>query len=130
MAIDVLTSAVALAFRAACASRGETITYIRGERSVSVTAIRGQSEFQCEAAGEVRTEYTDADWKVLAEDMVFPVIEAEGEDPEIPALAIVPQKGDRVAAATETFEVLAPAGAKVFSQRNGKMRIHSKQVSA
>jgi len=125
MAIDVLTSAVALAFRAACASRGETITYSRGERSIEVTAIRGSSEFQCEAAGEVRTEYPDADWKVLAEDMGFPAGEAE----ELDALAIVPQKGDRVVTATETFEVLAPAGAKVFSRRNGKMRIHSKQVS-
>lgn len=125
MAIDVLTSAVALAFRAACASRGETITYSRGERSVDVTAIRGQSGFQCEVAGEVRTEFTDADWKALVEDMVFPAVEEE----ELEALAIVPQKGDRIATATETFEVLAPAGAKVFSQRNGKMRIHSKQVS-
>jgi len=129
MAIDVLTSAVALAFRAACASRGEAIAYSRGDRSVGVIAIRGRSEFQCEAAGEVRTEFTDADWKVLAVDMIFPAVEAEGEDPEIPALAIVPQKGDRIATATENFEVLAPAGAKVFSQRNGKMRIHSKQVS-
>lgn len=128
MAINVLTSAVALAFRAACASRGETITYSRGERSVDVTAIRGQSGFQCEVAGEVRTEFTDADWKVLSSDMVFPAIEADGEEPEIPALSIVPQKGDRIATATENFEVLAPAGAKVFSQRNGKMRIHSKQV--
>ena len=124
MAIDVLASAVALAFRAACVSRGETITYSRGERSVDVTAIRGQSGFQCEVAGEVRTEFTDADWKVLAEDMVFPADEEE----ELEALAIVPQKGDRIATATENFEVLAPAGAKVFSQRSGKMRIHSKQV--
>ena len=73
----------------------------------------------------ITPEYTDADWKVLAEDMVFPAVEEE----ELDAMAIVPQKGDRVATATETFEVLAPAGAKVFSRRNGKMRIHSKQVS-
>ena len=127
---SILASAVALAHQAAAASRGESIVYSRGERSATVTAIRGQSEFQSEAAGEVRLEYTDADWLCMEAELVFPAVEAEGKEPGLEALAIVPQKSDRIATeAGEVFEVLAPAGAKVFRTFAGLMRVHSKEVS-
>ena len=125
----ILTSAVAVAYQAARASRGEGVVYSRGERSVALTAIRGRSEFQAESAGEVRLEYTDADWLCPETEMIFPAVEAEGEEPGLEELPIVPQKGDRIAADGEVFEVLAPAGAKVYGLCAGIMRVHSKQVS-
>jgi hypothetical protein len=127
---NATTDALILALQTALTLRGEAVTYSRGSRSASLTAVRGRMLMQSEAAGEVRLEYTGGDWLFLLSDLVFPAIEPAGEDPGLAALPIAPEKGDRIATATETFEVLPPANSRVYLASEGMMmRVHCKQVN-
>jgi hypothetical protein len=104
-------------------SASEAGTYSRGARTATLSATRGRSETQAEASGIVRTEYDDGDWIFIKADFVFP---AAGGNP---LLAIVPEKGDRWATATETWEVLAMADKKNHQEiQGGLVRVHTKQV--
>jgi hypothetical protein len=101
-----------------------TVIYCRGNEELPVQATVGRTRLQInDAYGGVRMEWTDRDFLIAAEDLVF-----DGQ-------AVLPQRGDRIRETRDArvlvYEVTAPAGEPEWrwSDPFGKLlRIHTKQV--
>ncbi|NLG44785.1 MAG: hypothetical protein GX547_16205 [Phycisphaerae bacterium] len=98
---------------------GEPITYRRGEALVSLTAVRGQSEFDpLDPAGVAITSHT-TDWLVQRADLA-----ADGE-------LLTPAAGDTIEdAAGVRYDVRRPDGEKPYRYSDHaatRLRIHSQR---
>jgi len=106
------------------ASAARDVTYLRGTQRLPLSATIGSTEFQIEELGGVRVEYSDRDFIVPADDLIF-----DGK-------VTTPERGDtiedRVAATgeTETFEVMAPGTEQPFryDPTRAMLRIHTKRI--
>jgi hypothetical protein len=104
---------------------GGTIRYSRGASSVTLPATFGRSEFQVEDQDGIRVEWSDRDFILQTSALVLDSAVAE------------PIRGDKVetldsnGSTIDTFEVLAPAGAKPFKYCDPQeqlIRVHSKKM--
>jgi hypothetical protein len=97
---------------------GETITYVRGTNTISVTAVPGQSTFDEVASdGEVRSQMKTIDWLVVPSVL------------KIGGMPIEPQRGDQVIRSDgQKFDVLPGAGNTAWQWSDSRMtfyRIHT-----
>ena len=106
--------------RSALGGEGSSIVYRRGSSSITLTAMKGQSEGVAEDSnGVVRMEYSDADFILAASELI------------LGGSVVEPQRGDRIKHAADTFEVFPLAKEKCFRYSDpGKtvLRIHTKLV--
>jgi len=101
---------------------GQTVTYHRGDASVSVTAVPGRSEYEVDTEYGIERSYA-RDFIVEAADLI------------ISGSTITPQRGDLIKQTVGddvlVFEVMAPAsGVDCYNldQTGTSTRIHTKQV--
>src|SRR4051794_36949689 len=101
----------------------QTVTFLRGDSSVSLTAQIGRTEFQLDNGNGLFTATESRDYLVRACDLMLDDIE------------VVPQKGDRFIegdlADGNVFEVLNPAGGDLWrwsDPERTRYRIHTKFV--
>lgn len=107
---------------------GETVTYSRGARSITVTAIRGSSRIETEddQGASIRSRATD--WLIEAAALIMPrparAVETE---------TIQPDRGDRITTAGgEVWEVQAVAGdkpARPSDPAGTHIRIHARRLN-
>ena len=97
---------------------GETVTYYRGERAISIEATIGQTTFdQIETTGEIRSQMKAVDFMIRPADLSFNGLAAE------------PQKGDQIKRSTgEVFDVMTASGVAPWEwsdSRKSLYRIHT-----
>jgi len=102
---------------------GVSVTYTRGDRAVTLTAVPGTTEFEVET-GEIIEYAQSRDFTVLASDLV------------LGGSATRPQRGDTIRESMEgieqTHEVSAPGGATHFrflDPYEKVVRIHTTQTT-
>ena len=114
-----------LLIRALPATAGAKIDYQRGEDRVSVSAGFGRTEFQVEDSGGMRLVHSDRDFLIATAELILGGQRA------------IPQRGDRITLVDplgrfgDVFEVLAPAGADMYSEdaTGTLLRIHAKKLA-
>ena len=100
------------------------VSYERGNQTVLVKATLGRSLLKLDdGLGNVRVEWTDADFLIRAEDLVLAGIQ------------VVPERGDVIRAQigieNVVFEVMAPGSEPPWRYADPSrvmLRIHAKQV--
>ena len=99
----------------------ETVTYRRGQQTVSLVARPGQTVFRIDDGAGGSMRIVAHDWIVTASDLVL------GD------AAVLPERGDRITHGDRTYEVLAPGGEPPWrwhDRSHVAYRVHSKLVSA
>ncbi len=114
-------------FRLLLKTRGKRVVYRRGEQSLDLVMIPGQTPFRfVDAQGSGSMRVVSRDWLVLREDLVL-----DGE-------AFEPARGDRIIETIKgvdhIWEVGSPADSDEPPFRNSDpegvaLRIHAKEVS-
>lgn len=95
-----------------------TVTYTRGEFSVTLTATVGRTPYDIEQGGAV-VAYESRDYIIKAEDLVL--------DDEV----VKPSRGDRITDGSKTYEVNVPGNMNVFESIGSDgsvLKIHTKAV--
>ena len=112
--MSVQTDAVIGAFKAARSVAGFNVTYTQGATSLSLKAVRGQTQFSQEAAnGMVVVTNTD-DFLFLASE-----------------LTVTPRMGDTVVCGSETFKVFSMGSDpqwRYTDQEKAIIRVHMRKV--
>lgn len=103
-----------------------TITYTRGEEDIPITtAWFGRQLFRVMDQGNARVEWSDRDFMIPVEDLVFNNVR------------VTPQRGDWILVTTvdptgeERYEVAAPEGEKPWrfcDPQNRLYRVHTKRM--
>ena len=85
---------------------GFSITYTRGDRAVTLTAVPGVTQYETES-GDIIESAQSRDFIILASDLKFG------------ATAVLPERGDTIREVIDgietTYEVTSPSGVKHFS---------------
>ena len=104
---------------------GESVVYVRGAQTVTLTATPGKSLLRLDDGyGGARIEWTDADWLIASADLV------------LGGSATEPQRGDKIRRTigdlVYVYEVSAPGAEPVWRWSDSYQttyRVHAKHIS-
>lgn len=112
------------AFKSQLSALGDTITFIRGEKSFTLKALVGSTAFRIDTDYNVSEHIESRDYLVLASDL------------QIDGVAITPQRYDHIQQTignqTITYDCLSPGDEPIYKWHDPYrqvIRIHTKQLA-